>query len=588
MTGGIGVRSKHGLIALVLAVPVALAGIPVYQAQADDRGGDVSPSASQVSPTSATPPAIGGATDSALAAVSTPDPVPLLELTTSSGIHFVTLSRSESDLAVAKHGFTRKGGTAAYLMKTPFSGSQPLYRLARSGTAGWLVTASTSERDSLVRAGTFRYEGILGHAATAKVAGTALLSRFSNGREWRLAMESPDGKSDELLAAGYRRDGPLGYVYPRWVRAGALYFGTWNSGTNPVIISGGYDVFRRTYDDWWAGVRDYSGQDPDVPQYKGAWPNDDFSDRKPAIGFYDDSQTATAESHISQASSAGLDYFAFYWYWNSAKSAESYGAGLQSFLRASNRNSMDFALTLCAHSWDNGTLKIPTSQYGVVGDRLVDSYLSQPNYLRANDGRRIVWLCDSRGIGSGSNSDVKAFVDILRSKAKARFGDEILVLAHQDLGLDLAAVGADGDYCAAPYRAVQNRTYAGYVEGQRTGFARGSSTFVRCVMSDFDERTRHPISKPDPATAAYFPDQSFDLFKQAARNAAADIAVSARTSVVDNFVLVYAWNEWNEGGYIEPNDRDGCRYLDILRHELALVRGSGCVARPSAQRAGTP
>ncbi len=499
------------------------------------------------------------------------DPVPLLELTNPQGIHFYTLSRTEADTAVAGHGFRLHPSRVGYARQAGFPGSHPLFRLAKVNGPGWLVTPSVQERDHLTASGQFRYEGVLGYVAASPAPGTAMLSRFSNGVEWRLALEAPHGNANELTAAGYFRDGPVGYVHPHWIRAGALYFGTWDMETHPAILRGGRTEFGRDYDDWWAGVRDYSGRDPSVPQYKGVWPDDDFSDRMPAIGFYDDSQTATVEKHITQATSGGLDYFAFYWYWNPQKRAESHGVGLQSFLRARNRATMDFALTICAHSWDNGVLKIPVEQYDTVVAHLANNYLSQPNYLRANDGRRIVWLCDTRGIGSGSAADVKDFTNRLRAAARTKWQEEILVLAHQDLGHQPASVGADGDYCAAPYHAVLSRSYRSYVDGQRNGFAHGSQNFVRCVMSDFDERPRYPITKEPASTVYYFPDHSFDLFARAARNAYADIAASTRTSVVDNFVLVYAWNEWHEGGYIEPNARDGSRYLDILRAELRLT-----------------
>ncbi len=508
------------------------------------------------------------------------DPLPLLQLENGAGTPLWTLSRAEADTAVARHGFRLLPNRLGYLQEAAFTGSQPVYRLTRVGASGWLLTASTAERDSLVASGRFRHEGIVGHAAARPASGLALLSRFSGPAGWRLSMEAPHGNPEELLARGFKRDGPLGYVHPQWNRVGALYFGTWNAGSNARIIQGGYDFYKRTYPDWWAGVRDYSGGDPAVPQYKGLWPDADFADRMPSIGFYDDAQVSTVEKHITQASSAGLDHFTFYWYWNPAERTERHAAGLHSFLRAGNRGALDFGLSICAHSWDNGILKIPADQYGLVAETLVDDYLAQPNYLRANDGRPIVWLCDTRGVGAGTSADVRSFVDNVRARARAALGTEILVLAHQDLGLVLGDVGADGNYCAAPYAAVQAGSYKGYVDGQRATFGRGAPTYVRCVMSDLDERPRYPILVPKAADVTFFPDQTFDLFTQAARNAATDIAESTRTSVVDNFLLVYAWNEWHEGGYVEPNARDGCRYLDILRQELRLTSGSGCVANP--------
>ena len=68
------------------------------------------------------------------------------------------------------------------------------------------------------------------------------------------------------------------------------------------------------------------------------------------------------------------------------------------------------------------------------------------------------------------------------------------------------------------------------------------------------------------------PDWSFSLFTDAA-----DIQQLTRISPVDNFVLVYAWNEWDEGGTIEPD----VEYLDILQQQLILP-GSGCVANSSS------
>ena len=46
-------------------------------------------------------------------------------------------------------------------------------------------------------------------------------------------------------------------------------------------------------------------------------------------------------------------------------------------------------------------------------------------------------------------------------------------------------------------------------------------------------------------------------------------------------MLIYAWNEWHEGGHIEPNVRDGCAYLNTVRERLKLATGSGCTPNPT-------
>jgi len=361
------------------------------------------------------------------------------------------------------------------------------------------------------------------------------------------------------------------------IRAGALYFGTWNAGASNII-----DATKRVYGrdgDWWGGVRDYSGQDPSVPTNRWLWPDEDFSHLKPAIGWYDDSQPTTVEKHIAQATSAGLSFFTFYWYWDGHQGAETIAAGLHSFLAARNRDRMDFAIAVCAHSYGDGRLEIPKAQYKQAVQTIA-GYVAEPNYLRANDGRPIVELCDTRGLGSGSEADIKAFVDAVRAAVLERTGEKILVLVHRDLGLDPGPLGANGRYCGARIDTV-GQSYKRYVNEQRSFFAATPGTFIRCATSDFDERPRYPHMVPDEARIRFFPDQTPELFAKSLVHVRDDIAEStSRPAAVDSFVQMYAWNEWHEGGIIEPNVRDGCLHLNIIQRELALP-GTGC-GRPPA------
>jgi hypothetical protein len=41
-------------------------------------------------------------------------------------------------------------------------------------------------------------------------------------------------------------------------------------------------------------------------------------------------------------------------------------------------------------------------------------------------------------------------------------------------------------------------------------------------------------------------------------------------SQIDNYMTMYAWNEWHEGGIIEPNVRDGDYYLRTLQSTFGL------------------
>jgi hypothetical protein len=498
------------------------------------------------------------------------DPLPMLELSAPGERgRLYTLSTAEAATAVGEYGFIRQRGQIGYWRGRAFTGSQPVYRL-RTGSA-YLLTASVSERDSLVAGGRFVYEGVVGHLWQQQVSGTERLLRFSRPGEWRVAFER---RREELVAAGYRVDGPLGWAHPEWIRAGAIYFGTFNPNSKTVI-----DATKRVFhrdNDWWGGVRDFSGADPEVPANTQGW-DEDFSHLKPRIGFYDDSRPETLEKHIDQATAAGLDFFQFYWYWNSAlrSSPPVFEASLAAFGQARNRNDIDFAITVCAHPW--GGLQIPKDDFTTVAKRFVSEFFSEPNYLRANDGRPVLGICDRRGLGSGSDADTGEFIAAVRHQAKALLGEDVLVLGYWEAMLDPAAPsrwGADGAYCGV--RIDHVKSYAEYIAKMPAYFGAAPSTFMRCAASDFDERPRFPHLIPDRTRIRYYGDQTPALFAQGLDRIRADIANSSRISAVDNFVSIYAWNEWHEGGIIEPNAKDGCLYLGLIHDRLNLRKGAPC------------
>jgi hypothetical protein len=516
------------------------------------------------------------------------DPVPLLELRTADGGWFWTLSQAEAASAVTQYGMTLLSTRLGYLRRQSFSGSQPVYRLRVTTRSAYLLTASASERDSLVASGNFVYEGVAGYAWASQAPGTAVLWRMNNGSEWRVV---PDAQRAAFAGLGYSTDGPLGYVPPTYIRSGAIYFGTWDPAGNQQMLDAAELVYGRR--DWWAGVRDFAGSG--VPRNAWHWPGEDWSDLQPSIGYYDDSQPATLEKQVTQAAGAGLDHFAFYWYWNPAGGgAENYVAGLRAYLLAANRLRLDFTIMPCLHPWSNGpvSLRLPADQIDRAAQVIVDNYLSQPNFLRANDGRKVLTVCDTRGIGAGSASQsdlaqVRRFTDAIRAKARTQLGEDVLITRNTDLSLDTAAAGFDGRHCQGQWDP--SRSYQHYVDSQRANFAAQPGVLIRCVTSGFDERPRIGIMIPDPsppteenlrAAFRWYEDQSLDRFRSLLSNVRADIDASTRPQLVDNMVLVYAWNEWHEGGYVEPNNRDGCAYLDAIRSRFRLTNGSGCVANP--------
>ncbi|MBP2471597.1 hypothetical protein JOF53_000469 [Crossiella equi] len=532
------------------------------------------------------PPAVAAASAAASEAKVT-DPVPLLEYRTAGQVGwFWTLSQAEGASAEGQHGFTRQATRLGYLRRQAFPGSQPLYRLRVADRSAYLVTASAGERQSLLDSGRFVEGGVIGHAAATRQPGTEVLYRMSNGAEWRVV---PAARQAEFTGRGYRTDGPLGYVWPAFHRVGAVYFGTFDAQGNQAMLANTKRVYNRD-NDWWGGLRDFAGAG--VPRNAWHWPEEDFADREPAIGYYDDAQPDTLRKHVAQATGAGLRYFSFYWYWNPANGGgENYAAGLRAFLAAANRTDISFNVLPCLHPWRDGPveLKLPEDQITKAANLLVDTYLTQPNYLRANDGRPILSVCDARGIGRGTataphTEDTRRFTDAIRARAREKLGEEVLLTLN---GVPPTATGFDGSDCLGQFD--NSRSYQRYADNQRAFFRNYPGTLIRCATSDFDERPRIAIAIPDPGpdpdklrqSFRWYPDADLPAFERLLTTIRTDITESTRPSTVDNFISLYAWNEWHEGGFIEPNRRDGCAYLDAVRRQLNLTTGQGCTANPS-------
>ncbi|MFI6831182.1 hypothetical protein ACIBG5_29060 [Kribbella sp. NPDC050241] len=116
-------------------------------------------------------------------------------------------------------------------------------------------------------------------------------------------------------------------------------------------------------------------------------------------------------------------------YWDNTKQQQTVtAAALDAFLQARSKESIDFTVGVCAHPYD--TLKIPATQYDAVATNLM-RFLGQDNTLRTNDGRKILNICDARGLGDGSNAQVKQFVDAVRAKARSQLGEDIYVMINQ-------------------------------------------------------------------------------------------------------------------------------------------------------------
>ena len=411
-------------------------------------------------------------------------------------------------------------------------------------------------------------------------------------------------------------------------RVGAYYFGMWSPAAfhvmkgfpfarpdfymraettvEPVYSSDGTRITGYvpeglvTHEDWWVGVKDlwdkercWPADPADASEAYLSLRKGDFSHLRPVIGYYDLTKPETIRHHIAQARAFGLEFFNFYWYWNSFTHQEELNTGLEQFLGVDG-NPMKFAISICQHGgpfvvWGNeesaARRGAETSCFDVAIGKLV-GYVKRDNYLRTSDGRPIIYLMAAEGIVNEKTdaagqvvgayepqgNTIEKFIGMLRSEVQKATGHAPLIVVgandreypHQkpdgSMGTVLASAFADAVTRVAPKRG----TDALGEDEQKYGLP-----VMPGFTQNFDERPRYGCIKSPPCLY-----DSTDSFR---KNFQQDLAqlkawMDEQPREESRILSIYGWNEWHEGGIIEPNVRDGARYLDMINTVFQLPR----------------
>lgn len=345
---------------------------------------------------------------------------------------------------------------------------------------------------------------------------------------------------------------------------GAYYFGVYS----PKMFSENGRPMPRTLarEPWWAGVVDLFENKGSVSAWSGG-DGGGFGHLKPLIGYYDVSNTEVVERHISQAVSRDLDFFMFYWYWNAARKTTAISDGLDSFRRAKNKSLMRYAVNVIAHPWENKFI-IERSDFGNVIEQIF--HLTEDENYLALDGRKIISIGDTRAIGDGQPATVEDFVAALRNRFTLASRPQPLILINPDLRDWNKIKGVDGAQCITPNsRAIGPDVDFRAYSRQLTAYydaVNNLKPFAPCGLSNFDERPRYQTFVAEKERIRYFNNYSFEQFAENLR-ALRKWQQDAKDPL-SRIMTLYAWNEWHEGGIIEPDVQHGFRYLDIIREEL--------------------
>jgi hypothetical protein len=318
------------------------------------------------------------------------------------------------------------------------------------------------------------------------------------------------------------------------------------------------------------------------------WDRHDWGVRRvdylePLLGYYDESLPQVADWHIYWAVTHGIRFFVFDWYWNQGMDFLN-DALEKGFLQSRFKDEMKFCINWCSegHCTQFKMDDLSTPSMLKFMKVLCERYFIHDNYLKV-DGKPVVFLHTPTKLinTQGSWEGCKKVLEKMRSLAHsyghrgvyfvAVMSNTPYLLDFQKGGFDATAPYAYGfrdvnktedehGLLMLSYEATIPRHEECFSTAQEEAHARGLDYIPAAWVGwDYNPRTpQHYVRTPDNTPAAFR-----HMIEMLPEYVEPD----------HKLALIESWNEWGEGGEIEPGIQYRFGRLGAVRDMITKARG---------------
>ena len=318
------------------------------------------------------------------------------------------------------------------------------------------------------------------------------------------------------------------------------------------------------------GVYYFEGWYHDTPEAIAAFATAElrnhFPEREPIWGggLWRGDTVAVMEQQIDLAADHGIAFFSFDWYWYGSPSAtanDGINSGLKNFMLASNRGRMEFNINIV----DVAPTTIDSdAEWVQVADMLLP-FLTDSRYLRVG-GNPLITLFNGAGM-TQTNYDYFQQIGVAAGFPAVEFAANVAGSAslYSHVTRYNAVPGWGAGETEFPYLSLTD-----YVEGNDT-WADGvwntdtqsivSQFYIPTIMAGWDARPWNT-----PPTWYFNPSRTPAAVGAHLQKAIDFLDDNPTLATPDRLVMIYAWNEYGEGGYIAPTlgDPNGL-FLDAIK-----------------------
>jgi hypothetical protein len=425
--------------------------------------------------------------------------------------------------------------------------------------------------------------------ATNVPAGTTILIAF------QAAKSTPglDNVSVSVAAASSAAPAAVPAKSNAKITVASYYFGNYHPGDARNVKSKGKD---------WSEWELVKAARPRFPGHHQ--PN------VPLWGYTDESDPKAMEQKIAAAADHGVDAFIFDWYYYDDGPFLDRPIDI-GFLKARNNNRIKFAFMWANHDWielhpyKKGAPrtvlypgKVTPANFEKICDHVIHDYFKHPSYWKV-DGKPYFSFYDLTRLleNFGSVEATRAGLDKFRAKVKAAgfpglhlnavaWGRPILpnekvpvdsAKLVRDLGFDSVTSyvwihHAQMPQQATDYNVVRDAYFAYWNEATRKfdvpyypNVSMGWDPSPRCEQSDQFDASGYPFTN---TIAGNTPERFKEALAMTKRR-----LLAQPDSAGPRILNINCWNEWTEGSYLEPDQRNGMKYLEAVREVFGVAPG---------------
>jgi len=301
----------------------------------------------------------------------------------------------------------------------------------------------------------------------------------------------------------------------------------------------------------------------------------DFGDRKPVWGWYDDT-VEIMQKQIDYCADHDIAFWAFDWYYpGGATKTNPRNNALDLYLKAPNCQRVKFCILVV----NDKSYNIGPKDWDGCCDGWINLF-RQPSHLRL-DGQPLLIIYKPSELQKafGGVDGVRTAFDALRAKAKKAGLPGVSIAACTGPG------GHLDDLARSGYTLLTGYNYSGgWMDGGGSKpfqkvIERGEQIFnqfaektplpyVPVITAGWDRRPWEQGKLPPEKMSSWYADRTPKLVEEFVRLGVHWLDKHPDKATPQRLLLIYAWNENGEGGYLTPTAKDGTEYLKAVQRGI--------------------